>query len=441
MKRIHWVLKRATVWALLVAVIIAAAMGVFTFVYEKDLYTATATLYLRPADALDNRFLQDCQRLAMGPEALQDAENAVAPDTLKGGGFSVAAKAVDGTHLLELSVTGPDAARCQHAANALAQALPQRLMTTTALAEGKVAQEALLPTTPSAPDRVQKITLTFVLCFLASMLLALLFWPAQKMVDAQDEWPLDERAPLLARVTDYRRELKLYLSKHRPERATLWQCMSKAVTEDVRTLALNLSFAAKNSALRSIVVTSRQPDEGKSSLIVLLATELARQDKSVLILDMDSYSPTISRLLGARCRGDLIDLFSGDATMERVLTETEINGLYCIGNRHNGSATAQLTSSTAFSAFMNHAYEQFDVVLVDTPPLVLYADALALGGVLDGVLLVAAENRETPAQLYESFARLEKVGAKVCGAVLTGERRRSERLYREYEADSAHLAE
>lgn len=441
MKRIHWVFRRATGWALLLALILAAAMGVFTYAYEKDMYTATATLYLRPAVELDERFLRDCQQLATGAKALAVGDAAVAPDTLQSGGFAVSAQALQGTHLLALAVTGPEAARCQKAANAIAQALPDQLTAAVALAEAKVAQEAELPQTPSGPARVRKIALTFGVTLAAALLLALLFWPAKKTVASGDEWPLDERAPLLARVADYKKELKLFLSKQRPAHATLWQCVGKATAEDVRTLALNLGFAAKSAALRSIVVTSRQPDEGKSSLVVLLATELARQDKSVLILDMDSYSPTIGRLLDAYCRGDLIDLFSGDATMEQVLTETSVNGLYCIGNRHSGPATAQLTSSTAFSAFMNHAYEQFDYVLVDTPPMALYADALALGSVLDGVLLVAADSRETPAQLRESLNRLEKAGAHVRGAAMTGVRRKCERLYREYEADGARLAE
>ncbi len=441
MKRIRWILKRATAWVLLAAFVIAAAMGVFTFVYEKDLYTATSTLYLRSMDALDNRYLQDCRQLATSADTLRKAERMLLPETLQSSGFSVSAKVLEGTHLLELSVTGPDAERCTQLANAIAQALPQRLIEIVSLSEGKVAQEAQLPTAPSGPARIKKIALTFALCFVGMMLLALLLWPAKRTVDAQDAWPLAEKAPLMANVTDYRRELKSYLCNKRPDRATLWQFMGKGVVEDVRTLALNLGFAAKSAALRSIVVTSRYPDEGKSSLIVLLATELAQQDKSVLILDMDSYSPTIGRLLGARCRGDLIDLFSGDAPMERVLTQAPIAGIYCIGNRHSGSATAQLVSSTAFSAFMNHAYEQFDVVLVDTPPLALYTDALALGSVLDGTLLVAAENRESLTQLQDSLMRLEKAGNKICGVVMTGAKRRNERMYREYEAQGARVAE
>lgn len=438
MKHIGRVFARSALWAVLIGIVVAGGMAYYTYVYEQNRYTASAGVYIKaepdesgqilPVDSL----LKDTRAFLRDPELIKDAEAKIRPITFSGDRLKISVEGESGARIITLMVTGEDARACQRAVNALGEVYCDYIVDIGAARSASVTMKAQLSDAPTAPNRPMKIALTFVISFGAALIILLLFTSKTRYMSSYDTLPVYD-LPVIGSIADFRKDLSLYFSKRRPPRATLYAVTNKAAIEDVRRLALNLSYAARGSAMKSIVLCSSEPDEGKSTLSVLLGSELAMQDKSVLLIDMDSYSPSLGKLLGQRCRGDLIDLFSGEMGIEQVLMETPIHGLYYIGNRHTGASATRLIASSAFSAFINHAYEQFDYVLFDTPPINLYMDALALGNMMDATVLVAGDRQTKRDTLRDSIFRLRSVGAKLRGVAFTFVKHKKEKLYRDYE--------
>lgn len=447
MKRIKRVWKKSMLWAILLSLIVAGGMAYYTYVYENDRYTASASLYAMPLATADGQtlpvdtLLKDSQSLIHNQKVIKDTEAKIRPTTFAGDRLVARVSGETDSRVLVVSVSGEDARACQRAAGALSEVFGDYLVEIGAAVKVEVTQKDELPTQPTGPNRILKIAITFGAGFIALFLLFLLILPANRYVSCQEELPADLDTPVIGRISDFRKDLSAYFSKRRPTGKPLYALTGKAVIEDVRQLALNLGYAARGGALRSVVICSSQPDEGKSTLSVLLGSELAMQDKSVLLVDMDSYSPSIGKLLGVRCRADLVDLFSGEASIEKVLMETPIHGLYYIGNRHIGMSATQLVASSAFTAFINHAYEQFDYVLFDTPPVALYVDAMALGGAMDATVLVAGDRLVKPELLKRSVTKLKQSGAKLYGIAFTLVKQKREKLYRDYEDSYAAFME
>jgi succinoglycan biosynthesis transport protein ExoP len=202
-------------------------------------------------------------------------------------------------------------------------------------------------------------------------------------------------------------------------RAAVLDDPSSPRAEAHRRLQTNLRYIDASGPLRSMVVTSAVPGEGKSTTALNLALAVAEKGQRVLLIDADLRRPTLASQLGIEGAVGLTTVLIGAAALADVV-QPSANGLDVLPAGEIPPNPSQLIDSPAMAALIAEASGAYDLVIIDTPPLLPVADASALSKMTDGALLVAGCHRVRRHQLQGAVHALETVGAHVLGVVATG---------------------
>ena len=208
-------------------------------------------------------------------------------------------------------------------------------------------------------------------------------------------------------VSDEVADLEKVLNDHR-----------SAAGEAYRSLRTALQFSTATGAPRSIVVTSALPAEGKSTAAVNLAAQFAKIRQRVLLIDADMRKPSLHRLLG--CDGSMglsQYLAGGDAPPEAFQT-TALPGLTLLASGPNPPNPAELLSGAMMASLISAGTEEFDMVIVDAPPVGGLADAPLLSSMCLGTLLVVEANKTHRRAVMAAMKRLQFARAEMVGVVL-----------------------
>ena len=190
------------------------------------------------------------------------------------------------------------------------------------------------------------------------------------------------------------------------------------VAEAYRRLRTNLEFASLDSSLRTLLVTSAGPDEGKSTTLSNLAVSIAQAGRRVILVDGDLRRPRLHELFGLDNRQGLTTVVS-QAGGDIPLQESGVDGLRVLAAGPLPDIPADLIASPAVETLIATLREQADIVLFDAPPVVTVTDAAVLASKVDGVLLVINAGRTRREYAQRAKALLAQVHARVVGAVLT----------------------
>jgi capsular exopolysaccharide synthesis family protein len=183
---------------------------------------------------------------------------------------------------------------------------------------------------------------------------------------------------------------------------------------DLRT-ALLLSRAG---GVKSIVVTSCVPREGKTSTAVNLAVVLGQLGKQVLLVDADLHRPRLHEILRVPNRTGLVSILAGNIDPARAIVKTDIPDVSVIPAGPASPNPSGLLSSEAMSRFLSLAQMNFDYVVLDAPPVMPVADALVLGNQTDGVVL-CVKGGETPReQVARVRDKLHRSNVRILGVVI-----------------------
>lgn len=191
-----------------------------------------------------------------------------------------------------------------------------------------------------------------------------------------------------------------------------------AGAEAYRTLRTSLLFSQAVQTLRTVVITSAGPGEGKTTISANLATTFAQQGLRVLLIDCDLRRSQVHNLFGLRHKPGLTELLVKQAAPDDVIHNTEVDGLFVLTAGTLPPNPSELLGGKPLRQLFSRFAESFDIVLVDTPPLLAAADASILGSWTDGVVMVVRAGYTERAAAEYAVEQLSKVGARILGAVL-----------------------
>ncbi|UJP41135.1 polysaccharide biosynthesis tyrosine autokinase [Cellulomonas palmilytica] len=197
-----------------------------------------------------------------------------------------------------------------------------------------------------------------------------------------------------------------------------------ALAEGYRRVRANLDFLDSTEPVRGFVVTSTLPGEGKSTVSVSLALALADTGRRVLLIDADLRRPNIANVLGIESAVGLTTILARRATLEQVTQQWRLENLHVLPSGPVPPNPTQLIDSTAFADLLAHAQEAYDMVIVDTSPLLAVSDGAVLARRTSGAILVARARKVSRRELAESLDELDALGAACLGVVLNGAQRR-----------------
>lgn len=188
-------------------------------------------------------------------------------------------------------------------------------------------------------------------------------------------------------------------------------------SEAYRRMRTNLFYASVDDPPKVVVLTSSGPGEGKSTTAANLGVTLSEAGKSTLVVDCDLRKPMLHRYFETRNITGLVDILTMGRKPQDLWHEPMLN-LKLITAGPPPLNPAELLSSQRFAKFLEHARQQFDYVLVDTPPMRVVADSAIVGALGDGVLLVVDAQGTRKNSLRQAMRELEGVGARVLGTIL-----------------------
>lgn len=224
--------------------------------------------------------------------------------------------------------------------------------------------------------------------------------------------------------------------------------------EAFRILRTNLSFLSPGSDLRSIVVTSALPEEGKTTVSAGLAFAAAAAGKRTLLVECDLRRPTLAGRLRLDTAPGLTDFLHGDASPAQILRSVAVEDvpadggvdgaarqhrnvapgyrLTCITAGSRTAHPAELLGSEAFRTFLDEVTQAYELVVIDTSPILPVVDTLELLPLVDGVVLCVRAQQTTRDQAMAAKAALEHLPSRPTGIVVTGTQPRFEGGYTYY---------
>jgi capsular exopolysaccharide synthesis family protein len=195
------------------------------------------------------------------------------------------------------------------------------------------------------------------------------------------------------------------------------------VAEAFRTLRTNLEFSSLDSPVRTLIVTSAEPGEGKSTTLANLAITTAQAEKKVYLVDCDLRRPTLHRLFGVSNEIGLTTMIRDETLWDAPpLQETQVPGLWLLPSGPLPPNPSELLSSKRMGEIIEKLKSQADLVLFDAPPSNVVTDAAVLASRVDGVLLVFSAGRTKRDHAQRAKALMEKVNARLVGVVLNNVR-------------------
>ena len=203
-------------------------------------------------------------------------------------------------------------------------------------------------------------------------------------------------------------------------------------TEAFRLLRTNLQFLDLDQQPRSLVITSAVPGEGKTVTSANLAVALAQAGRNVLLVDGDLRRPRIASLLGLDGAIGLTTVLVGSASLEESVQVHEGSGLNFLASGAKPPNPTEILQSRVTQDLLKQLRDQYDMVIVDAPPLLPVADAAVLATATDGAIIVTKHGKTTREQLREAVNRLDNVGARLFGVVINMIPRRAANSYYYY---------
>lgn len=194
---------------------------------------------------------------------------------------------------------------------------------------------------------------------------------------------------------------------------------TSAYDESIRSLRTNIKFSEVDRKLQSLVVTSSNPSEGKSTITVELARSFALMGERVLVIDCDLRNPTVGKLIDCNNSQGITNLLTGSLTLDQVLLkDSKLKNLHYLLSGPIPPNPSELLGSRSMQNLLDSLKGNYDLILIDTAPSNVVSDTPILATKVDGIVFVVNHGKTKKAELSSALRSIEQVGGNVIGVVL-----------------------
>jgi polysaccharide biosynthesis transport protein len=305
----------------------------------------------------------------------------------------------------------------------------------------KIVNVARVPTGPSEPNVPRNLAFAFVLGLTSGVGLAFLLENLDNTVRTPEQAQIISGLPSLGMIpmgsgrieaTNHKR-LSVASSKEAVELVTQARPQSQ-MAESYRALRTSLLLSNIGSPPKVILITSALPQEGKTTTSINTAVVLAQKGVRVLLIDADLRRPGVHKTLGMGPRSGLSNVLTGSAKLQQTITKSPmLPTLFVLPAGTPPPNPAELLASSNMSNLLTELRDQYDHIIIDTPPTLSVTDAVVLATKSDAVVLVIRSGQTTKGALRRSRDLLAQVNAKVTGVLLNAVDLNSPDYYYYYE--------
>lgn len=188
-------------------------------------------------------------------------------------------------------------------------------------------------------------------------------------------------------------------------------------SEAYKMLRTNIQYSSFDKEIKTIVVTSAQAAEGKSTVSGNLALSFAQTDKKVIIVDCDLRKPSVHKNFNISNLVGLSEVITGQSSLDKAVQKYN-DKFDILSSGKIPPNPAEMLSSSAMTALIENLKDNYDIVILDSAPLQVVTDAQILSTKVDGTILVIRAQRTSKESVIEAKNLLNKVGANIIGTVL-----------------------
>ncbi len=289
-----------------------------------------------------------------------------------------------------------------------------------------VSQYSRVPRSPVGPPRFRNIFIAFLLSLGAGIGLAFLLDYLDDTLKTVEDVDRYLHLPALALIPSTRSEQRLRLKgtggPPDTEEVTALALVTDArssIAEAYRHLRTSILLSSAGQPPKTILVTSSQPSEGKTTTAVNTAVMLAQTGADVLIVDCDLRRPRLHAQFNLSNQRGVTNYLSGEASLEEILQSYEKTpNLRVMTSGPVPPNPAELLGSNEMRKLLAELSERFTHVIIDSPPAISFTDASILSTLVDGVILVVHGGKSSRAVVRRAKQQLMDVGAHIFGVVL-----------------------
>lgn len=271
-----------------------------------------------------------------------------------------------------------------------------------------IVDRAAVPAAPYSPNLNRSIVLAVILSLSLGIGIAFALNYIDDTIKTPEDVKTKLKLPAIGVIPKVKGKEDLILEELEDPRSSISEAFFSARTA--------LEFATGTGAPKSLLLTSTQPGEGKTSTTVSLATSFAKIGRKVLIIDADMRKPSF--VADAEHSIGLSGLLTRDALLSDHIISSKVDGLFLLPSGVIPPNPAELLSGPRLQEIIHQAEDLFDMVIVDSPPVMSFTDAPILGAVCQGALVVVRSGKIRRPIAERTIARLREAKTDVIGVVL-----------------------
>jgi capsular exopolysaccharide synthesis family protein len=204
------------------------------------------------------------------------------------------------------------------------------------------------------------------------------------------------------------------------------------ISEQYRTIRTNIQFSSVDQEVKTLMITSSGPGEGKSTTVANMAVVFAQQGKRVLLVDGDMRKPTVHYTFNHTNSYGLTSVLTKQLSLEKAVKDSPEKNLFILTSGPIPPNPAELLTSRAMEQFFEEAQDLFDLIIFDTPPLLAVTDAQILANKCEGTILVVSSGKTEKDMLLKAKELLDSVQSKILGVVLNNKKMDNTNYYYYY---------
>lgn len=204
------------------------------------------------------------------------------------------------------------------------------------------------------------------------------------------------------------------------------------IREAIKTLRTNIQFVGHGSSIKTIMLTSTYPNEAKTTTSIYLALSMADAGNRVLLLDCDLRRPMMGEYMRTKQKLGIVDYISGTCSLSDIICPTQCENLFFIDSGPKVLNSVEIIGSVNFENLLSDLREEFDYIIVDTPPLGSFIDSAIISSLVDGTLLIVEHGKIESRVAKNVMDQLEKAHAHILGVVFTNIDIKTDNYYGNY---------
>lgn len=419
-------LKKYIILIIFITVLLVSTIFAYDKFVKKSMYTTYTTIVLVKGDSasltgnseaisqsdilLNQNLVSTYSQIIKSKLVLKQVISDLKLDySISGLSNNIKVEALEDTEILKISVSDQKPEKAADIANKIADVFSLEIKKIYKINNVSVIDDAQVSYEVSNNTLKRDIALAIMAGIFGTGALIFIKFYFDDTVKFSESLEREIQMPIIAKVMRDKNNIDLITIK-RPNALT---------SESIRTLRTNLQFASVDKEIKTILITSTMPGEGKSFISANLAVSFAQAGKRVLLIDCDLRKGRQHQIFGIPNKKGLSNLLIGDfGKVKDYIHKTKIKGLSVITRGACPPNPSELLNSKKNNVFIKKVSEWYDIVIFDGAPCNGLSDSLILSSFVDGVVIVSSENYTPKTELGNARKSIIAVGGNIVGSVI-----------------------